>query len=78
MTGEGIAAIILALATLVTSVGGVIIGLRNSRKIAEVHTLTNSMATRAEALAKKTGLAEGNLQGRAQQTAERDAERKDR
>jgi len=47
----------------------------NTVKIKEVHKLTNSLATRTEALARKTGLAEGNLIGREEQTAERKEER---
>ncbi len=47
----------------------------NTRKIKEVHLLTNSLATRTEGLARATGLAEGNLEGRREQTAERQAEK---
>jgi len=50
----------------------------NTFKIKEVHTLTNSLATRTEALARRAGLAEGNLQGRVEQTAERKKEGKDK
>ena len=73
MNGGEIAQIILAFATLITAAGGVLIGMRNSQKIREVHSLTNSLAQRNEALAQSTGNAEGNLQGRAEQTAERKA-----
>jgi hypothetical protein len=50
----------------------------NTRKIKEVHKLTNSLATRTEALAHSTGLAEGNLAGRIEQTAERKADAQER
>lgn len=78
MSGAEIAQILIALATLVTAVGGVIIGVRNTREIKEVHKTTNSLAERTEGLARSAGMAEGNLQGRTEQTAERAAERKER
>ncbi len=43
MTGSEIALIITSLATLVTAFGGVVLGIRNSRKIEAVHVATNSM-----------------------------------
>jgi hypothetical protein len=43
-------------------------------QIAEVHKTTNGLSERAEAFARSTGLAEGNLQGRLDQTAERKTE----
>lgn len=52
------------------------IGIWNALKIKEVHKLTNSMASRTEALARSTGLAEGNLAGRKEQIAERKEEKK--
>ena len=52
MTGGEIAQILVALATLMTATGGVIIGIRNSREIKQVketgektHELTNSKMT---------------------------------
>lgn len=57
---------------------GAAYGIWNSRKIEQVHKLTNSLATRAEALAHSTGLAEGNIEGRKEQTAERNEEKKNR
>jgi hypothetical protein len=41
VSGTEVALIITALATLVSSVGALLIGLRNSRKIEEVHKSTN-------------------------------------
>lgn len=41
MTGGETAQVITALATLVAAVGALIVGLRNSRKIEEVHKSTN-------------------------------------
>lgn len=52
-----------------------VVSIWNTRKIKEVHKLTNSLATRAETLAGRVGLAEGNLEGRKEQTAERKAEK---
>jgi hypothetical protein len=42
MTGAEIAQILLAAGTFVTAVGGVLIGMLNTRRIKEVHALTNS------------------------------------
>lgn len=65
--------LILALSTLVAAIASsaaLIIGAINTAKINEVHVLTNSLATRTEALARKAGMAEGELKGRADQKAE--------
>lgn len=78
MTGAEIAQIIVAAATFVTALGGVLISLRNTRKIDEVHKQGNSTALRTEALARAAGVSEGNLAGRAEQTAERKEEREGR
>ena len=75
MTGGEIAQIIVALATFVTSLGSVMVSLRNSRKIDAVHDSTNSLAERAETTAHDTGRLEGNLEGRREQTEERRVER---
>lgn len=71
MSGGEIAQIILALATFVTAVGGVLISLRNTRKIDEVHRTTNSLAERTEGLARDAGHAEGELKGRTDAAKER-------
>jgi uncharacterized YccA/Bax inhibitor family protein len=78
INGGDIALIIGALGTFVTSLVTAFVTLRNSRSVAvlqakveQVHDTTNSLAERAERLAKESGLAQGNLQGRAEQTAER-------
>jgi hypothetical protein len=52
MTGAEISSIIVSMATLITAVGGVLIGLRNTRRIEDVHKATNGMAAK---LAKVTG-----------------------
>ena len=67
MTGGDIAAIIIASATFVTALGGVIIGLVNARKIRDVHESTNGKMeellnvtrTAAEARGLKRGQDEG-------------------
>ncbi len=46
-------------------------------KVDAVHVQGNSTALRMEAMAKATGVAEGNLAGRIEQTAERKAEGKE-
>lgn len=73
-----IAQIILALATLVTAMGGVIIGIINSakiersdKKIDQVHEQGNSNLQQMRTMATALGMAEGNLTGRSEQTAER-------
>lgn len=74
MTGAEIALIITACGTLVSAVAAstaVLIGALNSRKINTIHTLTNSLAQKAQDGAN----AIGNLQGRVEQTAERKAEK---
>lgn len=79
MTGSEIALIITACGTLVSAIAAstaVVISALNSRKISQVHDLTNSLAQRAEASAHASGLAEGNRQGRVEQTAEREADKK--
>lgn len=74
MTWAEVALIITAVGALVSAIASstaVIIGALNARKLNQVHTLTNSLAERAEAGARATG----NLTGRAEQTAERKAEK---
>ena len=72
MSGTELALVITAacsgLATLIASVGGFIVLLR---KVNQVERTTNSLASRAEASAHAAGTAEGNLQGREEQTQER-------
>ena len=61
---------ICEIATLVISTGALLLTAYNSRQIKDVHTLTNSLATRTEALARSTGMAEGELKGRAEARTE--------
>lgn len=74
MSGTELALVITAafsgFAALITAITGLVVGIRNSRKIQEVHELTNSLATRSEANARKQGLAEGNITGRQDQARE--------
>ncbi len=76
MTGAELALVITAacagVATLLTSIGGFIVILR---KVNQVEKTTNSLAARAESSAHAAGAAEGNLQGRLEQTAERRSEK---
>lgn len=71
--------IILAVSTLVTSIGAVIIGLRNGAKsekrshvtnarIDEVHELTNGMSKRNESIAKALGVEQGKAEEKANPT----------
>lgn len=70
MTGGEIAQIIVALATLITSLTAAIVGLRNSTKIDVIHTATNSMKDQLVAVTAASSKAEGNLEGRAELKAE--------
>jgi hypothetical protein len=63
MTGSEIAQIILSIATLVTACGGVAIGLRNSRRIEDVHKATNGMAAKLAEVTGEVKYAEGVTQG---------------
>lgn len=65
--------LVLALGVLlgaITSTTAAIVSVINAMAIQEVHTLTNSLASRTEALARKAGMAEGELKGRADQIKE--------
>lgn len=68
MSGTEMALVITAafsgFAALITAITGLIVGIRNSAKIQEVHELTNSLATRSELNARLRGEAEGNIKGR--------------
>lgn len=62
--------LVLALGVLlgaITSTTAAILGVINSMAIQQVHVLTNSLATRTEALARTAGQAEGELKGRQDQ-----------
>ena len=69
MTGGEIAQVIVSVATLVTAIGGVLIGLRNSRKINDVHDLTNGKMDKFLAVTKTSATAEGHLAGVAEERA---------
>lgn len=74
MSGTEMALVITAafsgVAALITAVTGLVVGVRNTRKIQEVHELTNSLATRSEANARREGEAVGNIKGRQDLAAE--------
>ena len=59
MTGADIAQIITSVATLIAAVGAIIIGLRSSKQLDEVHHATNGMKTQLEAVARAEGHAAG-------------------
>jgi hypothetical protein len=54
-----IIALIVAIPGTLTALAGVVVSLRNSRKLDEVHKTTNSLAVRNEQVAKELGIAEG-------------------
>ncbi len=56
------AQLITALATLLTAFAGLVIGIRNTRKIEAVHQATNGLTAKLVTASK----AEGNLEGRAE------------
>jgi len=64
MTGGEVAQIITSLATLIAAVGAILIGLRNSTKIEQVHKATNSLTDRLVETTKLEAHAEGLKQGR--------------
>lgn len=74
MSGTEMALVITAafsgVAALITAITGLIVGVRNTRRIQEVHELTNSLATRSEANARREGEAVGNIKGRQDLAAE--------
>lgn len=59
MTGTEVALIIASLGTFTSSVGSVLVSLRNSRKLDEVHKTTNSLAARNEQIANDLGRLQG-------------------
>jgi len=76
MTGADVAQIIVALATLVSSVGALLVGWRNSRKIEQVHRATNSMKDELVLSTALAARAEGNLAGRRELKGEQSRSRK--
>lgn len=66
MSGAEIAQIITSMATLIAAVGALVIGLRNSAKIQEVHTAANGLTKQLVGLTAISSKAEGNLEGRAE------------
>lgn len=61
MSAEGLASIIVALATFVTALGGVIVSLMNARKISKVHDLTNSKMDKLLVVTAESSEAKGRL-----------------
>lgn len=61
-----VAQLITSIATLIAAIGALVMGLRNSHKIEQVHQATNGMMARSDALIAKASKAEGNLAGRAE------------
>ncbi len=59
MTVPETAQLITSVGILITAVGGLVVSLRNSKKIDDVHKTTNSLAERAEERAHQAGIAEG-------------------
>lgn len=60
------AQIIIAVATLITSIGTIVLGLVNRKTITTIQTQTNGMMKKLETAA----AAKGNLQGREDEKAE--------
>ncbi len=59
MTGTEIALVMAAGATLISSLTGAIVSLRNSFNIQRIEKNTNSISQRNEDIAKKLGIQEG-------------------
>jgi hypothetical protein len=68
MSGTEIALIITALGTFMTSLGSVLVSVRNSRKLDAVHESTNGLSIRAETLAKALGVEQGKAAEKANHT----------
>jgi len=73
MTGGEIAQIIVAVATLVSSIGAIFIGLHNTVKIAAVERATNGIVTKLVDSTATASKAEGKIEGRAELKAEQKA-----
>ncbi len=71
MTGGEVAQIIVALATLVSSIGALLVGWRNSRKIEAVHQATNGITDRLVASTAKASHAEGVADEKARMVGKR-------
>jgi uncharacterized membrane protein len=65
---EGTAQLITSIGILITSLTGLVVSVRNSRKIDDVHKTTNSLAERAEERAHQAGVAEGKATEKANPT----------
>lgn len=83
MTGAEVALIITAIGTLLTAMAtaaSIVMQEMNrretSRRLQGLHEQGNSNLQQMQRIARAAGIAEGNLQGRAEQTAEREAEEK--
>jgi len=63
MTGGEVAQVIIAVATLVTAAGGVIIGIINTRKIRDVHDSTNGKMQELLDVTRTSAEARGLKQG---------------
>lgn len=59
------AQLITSVGILITAVSGLVVSLRNSKKIDDVHKTTNSLAERAEERAHQAGIAEGKASQKA-------------
>jgi hypothetical protein len=59
MTGSEMAQIITSVATLLGVVGGILVSLRNQKKIEAVHTSTNGKMEELIEVVKKASFAEG-------------------
>jgi hypothetical protein len=67
-----VAQLITAFATLIASIGTLVIGFRNSRKLEIVHQATNGLTSKLVNLTAESAKAEGNLEGRAELKSEQD------
>ena len=66
MSAGELAQLITAFATLIASIGAVILGWHNSNKIEQVHKATNGLTTKLVDLTATSSKAAGNLEGRAE------------
>lgn len=81
MSGTDIALILTAAGTLISALASgaaVVISAINSRKLNEVKQQTNGMIDKTAEMAHRAGAAEGNIAGRQELQAEKDARNKDK
>lgn len=63
MTPAEVASLIVAAATLLSSLAGLVVALRTGQKTSRTHDLVNGQAARLEAVERDKGVVQGRLEG---------------